>query len=47
MKTDNGYELSDFSVDIFEEGEHIKVRVECFRRRSYSRAFPLVQPGGN
>lgn len=30
MKTDNGYELSDFSVDIFEEGEYIKVRVECF-----------------
>lgn len=30
MKTENGYELSDFSVDIFEEEDLIKVRVECF-----------------
>lgn len=30
MKTENGYELSEFSVHILEEGELIKVEVECF-----------------
>lgn len=30
MRTNNGYELSDFIVDIFESGDHVKVRVECF-----------------
>lgn len=30
MKTDNGYELSDFSVDIFEERGYVKIRLECF-----------------
>lgn len=30
MKTGNGYNLSDFSVDIFEENDLIRVRVECF-----------------
>lgn len=30
MKTDNGYELSDFSVDIYEERDYVKIRLECF-----------------
>ena len=30
VKTENRYELSDFSVDIFEENDLIKVRVDCF-----------------
>lgn len=30
MKTDNGYELSDFSVDIYERGEFVHVKVDCF-----------------
>lgn len=30
MRTENGYYLSDFSVDIYEEGDLVKVRVECF-----------------
>lgn len=30
MKTENGYHLSDFSVDIFEERGYVKIRLECF-----------------
>nr|DAE91326.1 MAG TPA: apolipoprotein [Caudoviricetes sp.] len=30
MKNGNGYYLSDFSVDIFEEREYVKIRLECF-----------------
>lgn len=30
MKTDNRYELSDFSVDIYEREDAIRVRVDCF-----------------
>lgn len=28
--TTDGYELSDFSVDIFEERGYVKIRLECF-----------------
>ena len=45
MKTDNGYELSDFSVDIFEEGEYIKVRVECFADNRIRVPFRLYNQG--
>lgn len=30
MKTDNGYHLSDFSVDIYEERDYVKIRLEYF-----------------
>ena len=30
MKTDNGYELSDFKVDISEEPGWVRIRLECF-----------------
>lgn len=30
MKKANGFELSDFSVDIYEREDDIRVRVECF-----------------
>lgn len=45
MKTENGYELSDFSVDIFEEGDGIKVRVECFADNRVDVPFHLYNQG--
>lgn len=30
MKTEDGYELSDFKVDISEEPGQIRIRLECF-----------------
>ena len=45
VTTDDGYELSDFSVDIFEEGEHIKVRVECFADDRVHIPFHLYNQG--
>lgn len=45
VTTDDGYELSDFSVDIFEEGEHIKVRVKCFADDRVRIPFHLYNQG--
>lgn len=42
MKTDNGYNLSDFSVDIFEWNELIRVRVECFADNHNCIPFHVV-----
>lgn len=45
MKTDNGYELSDFSVDIYERGEFIFVRVECFADNRVDVPFNVSNTG--
>ena len=42
MKTGNGYNLSDFSVDIFEENDLIRVRVECFADNRNCIPFHVV-----
>lgn len=42
MKTDNGYKLSDFSVDIFEEREYVKIRLECFADNRVDIPFQLA-----
>lgn len=39
VKTNNGYNLSDFSVRILEEGELIKVEVECFAENRIDMPF--------
>lgn len=45
MKTSNGYNLSDFSVDIFEENDLIKVRVDCFADDGKSAPFIVSSRG--
>lgn len=45
MKTEDGYYLSDFSVDIFEEGGDIKVRVNCFADDRTHVPFHLYSQG--
>lgn len=42
MKTDNGYELSDFSVDIFEEPGWVRIRLECFADNRVDIPFQLA-----
>ncbi len=39
VMSDNGYYLSDFSVHILEEGELIKVEVECFAENRIDMPF--------
>lgn len=39
MKTDNGYELSDFSVDIVESVDSIRIRMDCFADNSKDAPF--------
>lgn len=41
-QTDNGYNLSAFSVDIFEENDLIRVRVECFAENRNCIPFRVV-----
>nr|DAM77321.1 MAG TPA: hypothetical protein [Caudoviricetes sp.] len=43
--TTDGYKLSDFKVDIFEEGDNIKVRVECFADDRTHMSFHLYKQG--
>lgn len=42
MKTDNGYELSDFSVDISEEPGWVRIRLECFADNRVDIPFQLA-----
>jgi hypothetical protein len=39
MRTNNGYELSDFSVDIFESGGSIHIKMGCFADNNKDAPF--------
>lgn len=45
MRTENGYYLSDFSIDISEEEDRIKVRVECFADDRVNVPFHVYNKG--
>lgn len=42
MRTDNGYELSDFKVDISEEPGWVRIRLECFADNRVDIPFQLA-----
>lgn len=42
VTTSDRYELSDFSVDIFEERGYIKIRLECFADNRVDIPFQLA-----
>lgn len=39
MKTGNGYNISDFSVDIFESGDSIHIKMGCFADNNKDAPF--------
>ena len=43
MKTNNRYELSDFSVDIYERADSLRVRVDCFADDGVHKPFNLYE----
>lgn len=42
MRTENGYELSDFKVDISEEPGWVRIRLECFADNRVDIPFQLA-----
>lgn len=37
MKAKNGFDLSDFAIDIYEREDSFRVRVDCFVAHPYDR----------
>lgn len=43
MKTMNGFDLSDFSVDIYERKDALRVRVDCFANDGVHAPFNVYE----